>query len=117
VAFAILLALVVAAAAAGFGIYSPRRGETAAGDARHAQPQWPRDMATVEVRRQMAGDQGEPPTLADVVGFFALEDDTLACTLVENDETEPLQQSQEIIRRLARKRLSVGATVKLCLNG
>ncbi|MDP9122091.1 MAG: hypothetical protein M3O15_12130 [Acidobacteriota bacterium] len=109
------LGLLAASPHAGLGFYAPHRGVTAAaGDERAALPRSPRDLATVEVQPYMSATKGQAPTVEDIVAFFGLEEDTLPCTITENDGTLP---SSALIRTMAARRLAVGSEVKLCLNG
>jgi len=72
----------------------------------------PRDRVRVEVGEAMAPGGAGRPTLASVTRFFALEDDTLPCTVEENHGAE----AAERWRRYAGSSLAAGTDVVLCLD-
>lgn len=120
---ALLLAVTLAAAVAlaawaGFAFYAPEVGELAGGreDAGAEGLTRPRDRATVEVAAYMAGGGAEGgearPTLAQVIEFFALEEDTWACTVEENYGRAAAGRAAQY----ARRPLRVGDEIVLCLD-
>lgn len=112
----VLVALVALAAAAalGFEFYAPVLGEIAVGDEQEAKPQVPRDRAVIKVERIMAADPVRGvPTLADIVRFHGLEQDTLECTVQENHQGAA---GPSAIPVLARRPLRAGDEVTLCLD-
>jgi hypothetical protein len=109
----ILLALIFAAVL-GYEFYAPLIGRVATGDEQEAKPAVPRDRAAVKVEAYMASQSGHGlPTLADVVRFYGLENDTIACAVQENDGEAA---SPAAISALMRRPLKIGDEVILCLD-
>ena len=104
--------LVAAGALAGFAFYAPEKGRLATAAAQVAAPAERRDRVRVEVGEAMAPGGAGRPTLASVTRFFALEDDTLPCTVEENHGAE----AAERWRRYAGSSLAAGTDVVLCLD-
>ncbi len=119
VALAAGLATVVALAAwAGFAFYAPEVGELAGGREEAAVEGLtrPRDRATVEIAAYMAAGSPEGdaarPTLAQVIEFFALEEDTWRCTVGENYGEAAAERAGQYVQR----RLRPGEEIVLCLD-
>ena len=111
-----LLALVVlgGAAALGYEFYAPVAGQIAAGDPQEARPDVPRDRALVKVEAYMSKEPGKGlPTLADIVRFYGLEEDTVLCAVQENHGEAA---SPAAIPVLAKRPLRMGEEVMLCLD-
>jgi hypothetical protein len=96
----------------GFAFYAPQKGHLAQATAQAAETSERRDRVRVEVSEAMAPGGTGRPTLASVVEFFALEDDTLPCTV----EQRHGEAAQERAARFARRPLPVGTPVTLCLD-
>jgi len=104
--------LVILGSAWGFAFYAPQKGRLAQAAAQAAETAERRDRVRVEVSEAMApGGEGRP-TLASVVDFFALEDDTLRCTVAENQG----EAAAERAAQFARRPLQLGTEVVLCLD-
>lgn len=111
-AFAVA-ALVTLALIGGFAFYAPPLGEVAAGEAAVAAPEAPRNRVRVVTEAKMAQPGAARPTLADVAAFYALESDTLACTVRANHGAEV---PDERLARYVRRPLAPGDDVVLCLD-
>lgn len=111
----VLLAAVILSAVAGFAFYAPQLGQLAGGQGATGADDSltrPRDRARVEVAAYMAEGGEDRPTLAEVIEFFALEEDTWSCTVGENyGEAAQARASQ-----YADRRLQVGDEIILCLD-
>jgi hypothetical protein len=105
-------ALVLAGAAWGFAFYAPRVGHLSKAAVGAAESTERRDRVHVEVSEAMAPGGSGRPTLASVSRFFALEDDTLPCTVAENFGDEAARRSDQY----AARPLKVGREVVLCLD-
>jgi hypothetical protein len=89
-------------------------GRIAAGDEAEARPAVPRNRASVKVEAYMAKEPGKGlPTLADVVRFYGLEEDTIECAVQENYGEAA---SKAAIPILARRPIRTGNEVVLCLD-
>jgi hypothetical protein len=112
-ALIVLVALGIAAAL-GYAFYAPVIGQIVTGDEWEAEPAVPRDRATVKVEAYMAREPGRGlPTLADVVRFYGLEEDTIECAVQENHGEAA---SPAAIPVLARRPLRISDEVILCLD-
>ncbi len=110
----IVLVALVLALVLGYEFYAPLVGQVAAGDEEEARPAIPRDRAVVKVEAYMARQPGHGlPTLADVVSFYGLEEDTIACTVQENHGEAA---STSAIPILASRPLEIGDEMILCLD-
>lgn len=113
-----LAAVVALAAWAGFAFYAPEVGELAGGREEPAVEGLtrPRDRATVEIAAYMAAGSPEGdaarPTLAQVIEFFALEEDTWRCTVGENYGEAAAERAGQYVQR----RLRPGEEIVLCLD-
>ncbi|MES1245886.1 MAG: hypothetical protein ABUT39_30040 [Acidobacteriota bacterium] len=113
IALSVLIA-VGGAVALGYEFYAPVRGQVAVGNPQEAQPDEPRDRAKVKVEAYMAKEPGKGlPTLADVVRFYGLEEDTVPCAVAENHGEAA---SKAAIPVLAKRPIRVGEEVTLCLD-
>ena len=112
-ALIVLVALGIAAVL-GYAFYAPIVGQIATGDEQEAEPAVPRDRAAVKVEVYMAKEPGKRlPTLADVVRFYGLEEDTIECAVQENHGEAA---SPTAVPVLARRPLTIGDEVILCLD-
>lgn|GEM_PF-6035365 len=111
---AALVAVVLLSAWAGYAFYAPQVGELAGGGEEAAVEGLtrPRDRARVEVAAYMAGEGEDRPTLAQVIEFFALEEDTWRCTVAENYGAAAAERAPQY----AQRRLPAGDEVTLCLD-
>jgi hypothetical protein len=108
------LAALVLAAVLGYEFYAPIIGRIATGDEAEARPAVPRNRASVKVEAYMAKEPGKGlPTLADVVRFYGLEEDTIECAVQENYGEAA---SPAAIPVLARRPIKIGDEVILCLD-
>jgi hypothetical protein len=106
-----LLALLFLGATRRLGFAAPAAGVTQ-GEPAPGGGELPRDRARVVVEAAMA-KPGERPTLADVVRFYGLEEEAVACTVAE---AHGLAANDRRIAALARRPLRVGETVTICLD-
>jgi hypothetical protein len=106
------LLTLLGAARLGLGIYAPVRAKTAPGETADAGPETPRGRVEVQVRKEMARP-GHQLTVTDVVRFYDLEDDAVACTVRER---HGLALGDHSIPELAREGLTVGDKITICLD-
>jgi hypothetical protein len=108
----ILLAIgaLVTAASLGYEFYAPVVGQIANGSAAQAKPDVPRDRAIVKAAAYMSPKPWQAlPSLADVIRFYGLEQDTIPCAVQANHgeaasaaaipvlASRPLQPEEEVI--------------------
>ena len=97
---------------------TPRKDLLAQGTETTGDPAERRDRAKVQLTAEMARREGTPPTLADAVRFFGLEDATLDCaaraTASNGEEEEELPKAR--VQAVLRQPRKVGEFVVLCLD-
>lgn len=107
-------AALVVALVLGYEFYSPIVGKLADGDEAQAKPDVPRDRAVVKAEAYMARTPGQGlPSLADVIRFYGLEQDTIPCAVQENHGEAA---SAAAVPVLARRTLKAGEEIILCLD-
>ncbi len=108
-------ALVVVIGSLGsFAFYAPQPGQVATGKETRASGQLPeRGIVEATVEDRMAPKKGDEPTLSDVTSFFGLEQDTIECSIIENNL---IIVNEDDYERLASQPLAQGDRIILCLN-
>lgn len=110
----IVLVAIGLAATLGYEFYAPVVGQIAAGDEQEARPAVPRNRALVKVEAYMTRQSGRAlPTMADMVRFYGLEDDTLECAVQENYGEAA---SPAAIQVLSNRPVQIGEEIILCLD-
>ena len=105
--------LIVAYFLSDLGYYAPEKGAIEPGEPTTLSFEVPRDSATVVVEARMSRSADRNPTVSDVLHFFALEQDTLGCTM-RRLHGDGLSDA-EIAARAAEPR-ELGSELELCLN-
>ncbi|MCP4661603.1 MAG: hypothetical protein GY856_39890 [bacterium] len=109
----LLFALIVLAWILDLGFYAPVRGEVAPGQNSKPGETVSRGTAKVTVEGRMSPEEGRAPTLREIVSFFGLEQDTIPCTVAEN---QILPISEGRVEELAGKEQELDEELVLCLN-